>query len=153
MDHEPGLALIRDHVAAGKPLFSVCTGALTCGTAGVLKGRRVSTHWASFDLLPYFGAIPARQRVVVDGSLVSTAGVSAGIDGVFVVAALLRVDRTAERIQLDIQYAPESPFHAGSPESAPADVRAAVTAQYQPLFDTRLKIAKAISQRLGVKLS
>src|SRR5271165_5965545 len=62
-------------------IFSVCTGALTCGAAGLLKGKRATTHWNSFHLLPYFGAIPVDERVVIDGNLITTAGVSAGIDG------------------------------------------------------------------------
>ena len=150
MDHEPALSLIRDHVAAGKPLFSVCTGALICGAAGVLRGRRATTHWAAFDLLPYFGAIPVRERVVVDGPLVTAAGVTAGLDGALRLASLLRGDEAAERIQLDIQYAPQPPFDAGTPETAPAKVLAAVKAKYQPLTDARLRTAQAAARRLGV---
>jgi cyclohexyl-isocyanide hydratase len=150
MNNEPLLAFIRNHVAAGKPLFSVCTGALICGAAGVLKGRRATTHWASFDLLPHFGAIPVRERVVVDGNLVSAAGITAGIDGALTVASLLRGDAAAQRIQLDIQYAPEPPFNAGVPETAPPEVLAAAKAAYQPLTDARLKTAREVSVRLGI---
>jgi cyclohexyl-isocyanide hydratase len=150
MNNEPLLAFIRNHLAAGKPLFSVCTGALICGAAGVLKGRRATTHWASFDLLPHFGAIPVRERVVVDGNLVSAAGITAGIDGALTVASLLRGDATAQRIQLDIQYAPEPPFNAGVPETAPPEVLAAAKAAYQPLTDARLKTAREVSVRLGI---
>jgi cyclohexyl-isocyanide hydratase len=150
MNNEPVLAFIRGHVASGKPLFSVCTGALICGAAGILKGRRVTTHWASFDLLSHFGATPVQERVVVDGNLVSAAGITAGIDGALTVAALLRGDAAAQRIQLDIQYAPEPPFHAGIPETAPPEVLAAAKAAYQPITDARLKTAREISVRLGV---
>jgi cyclohexyl-isocyanide hydratase len=150
MNDEPVLAFIRNHVAAGKPLFSVCTGALICGAAGVLKGRRATTHWASFDLLPLFGAIPVRERVVVDGNLVSAAGITAGIDGALTVASLLRGDAAAQVIQLDIQYAPEPPFHAGVPETAPPEVLAAAKAGYQPITDARLKTAREVSVRLGI---
>jgi DJ-1/PfpI family len=65
---------------AGLAAFSVCTGALICGAAGLLKGRRATTHWASFHLLPYFGAIPVNERVMVDREMVFAAGVTAGID-------------------------------------------------------------------------
>ena len=150
MHDEPVLTLIRDHVAAGKPLFSVCTGALICGAAGVLKGRRVTTHWSAFDLLPYFGAVPVRERVVIDGNIVSAAGVTAGIDGALTVAALLRGDNEAQRIQLDIQYAPDPPFNAGTPQTAPRDVLAAVTSAYHPLTTARLATAREISKQLGV---
>jgi cyclohexyl-isocyanide hydratase len=149
MDHEPTLAFIRGHMAAGRPLFSVCTGALICGAAGVLRNRRATTHWSAFDLLGYFGAAPVRRRVVVDGNLVSAAGVTAGIDGALRVAALLRGDEAAERIQLDIQYAPEPPFHAGTPETAPSAVLAAVKARYAPLTRQRLETAKAVARRLA----
>jgi cyclohexyl-isocyanide hydratase len=150
MKNERLLAFIRNHMSAGKPLFSVCTGALICGAAGILKGRRATTHWAAFDLLPYFGAIPVDQRVVVDGNLVSAAGITAGIDGALVVAALLRSRDAAQRIQLDIQYAPQPPFDAGTPQTAPRDVVAAVKAAYRPLTEARLITAREVSARLGV---
>lgn len=150
MTNEPMLALIRNHVAAGKPLFSVCTGALLCGAAGILKGRRATTHWAAFDLLRYFGAIPIDQRVVVDRNFVSTAGITAGIDGALVMAGLLRGKEAAQSIQLDIQYAPEPPFHAGTPGTAPRDVLAAVKAAYGPLTQARVATARAFSARLGI---
>jgi cyclohexyl-isocyanide hydratase len=153
MDDAEVLSLIRNHVAAGKPLFSVCTGALICGAAGVLRGRRATTHWAAFDLLRYFGAEPVDARVVVDGNLVSAAGVTAGIDGALTVAALLRGENVAQQIQLDIQYAPEPPFNAGSPNSAPEPVVRAVTDRFRPLTDARYVTAKRIAQRLGVNVS
>jgi cyclohexyl-isocyanide hydratase len=150
MHDEPVLTLIRDHVASGKPLFSVCTGALICGAADVLKGRHATTHWSAFDLLPYFGAIPVRERVVIDGNIVSVAGVTAGIDGALTIAALLRGDNEAQRIQLDIQYAPDPPFNAGTPQTAPRDVLAAVTSAYHPLTAARLATAREISKQLGL---
>jgi cyclohexyl-isocyanide hydratase len=150
MHNEAVLRFIQNHVAAGKPLFSVCTGALICGAAGVLKGHRATTHWASFDLLPYFGAIPVDERVVIDGNIVSAAGITSGIDGAFVVAELLRGKAAAQGIQLDIQYAPNPPFHAGTPQTAPRDVVAAVTTAYRPLTEARLLTAREISKQLGV---
>jgi cyclohexyl-isocyanide hydratase len=144
------LNFIRAHVATGKPLFSVCTGALLCGAAGILKGRRATTHWSALDLLPYFGATPVRERVVIDGNIVTAAGVTAGIDGALTVASLLRGDAAAEKIQLDIQYAPNPPFHAGTPETAPQDVLAAVTTAYRPLTEARLATAREIAKQLGV---
>ncbi len=150
MDNEAVLSLIRRQVESQRVLFSVCTGALLCGAAGVLKGRRATTHWSAFELLPYFGAVPVKARVVVDGNLVSAAGVTAGIDGALQLAALIRGDEAAQRIQLDIQYAPEPPFNAGSPETAPADVLAAVREKYQPLTDARAITARRVAARLGV---
>ncbi|MDY6945106.1 MAG: DJ-1/PfpI family protein [Pseudomonadota bacterium] len=150
MDDAAVLSLIRNHMQAAKPLFSVCTGALICGAAGVLRGRRATTHWAAFDLLRYFGADPVDARVVVDGNLVSAAGITAGIDGALTVASLLRGQDVAQQIQLDIQYAPEPPFNAGSPHTAPGHVVGAVTARYRSLSDARHVTAKRVAQRLGV---
>jgi len=150
MDDEPVLSLIRAHAAAGKPLFSVCTGALICGAAGVLRGRKATTHWSAFELLRYFGAIPQDARVVVDGNLVTAAGVTAGIDGALTIAALLRGQSVAEQIQLDIQYAPEPPFNSGTPKTAPRQVLDAVSGRYRSLTDARTTTAKKVAARLGL---
>lgn len=150
MEDEAVHSVLRAQMDAKRVIFSVCTGALICGAAGVLRGRKATTHWAAFDLLPYFGATPVDARVVVDGNLVSAAGVTAGIDGALTLSSLLRGDEVAQQIQLDIQYAPAPPFHAGDPKSAPQDVLATVSTQYRPLTDARLLTAKRIAARLGV---
>jgi cyclohexyl-isocyanide hydratase len=152
MDHEPLLSLIRRQMESGRHVFSVCTGALLCGAAGILKGRRATTHWAAFDLLPYFGAIPVDARVVVDGTLVTAAGVTAGIDGALVLAALLRGDEIAQQIQLAMEYAPEPRFHSGSPRTAPPEVREAVTAGYRQLTEARAATARQVAVRLGIAI-
>jgi cyclohexyl-isocyanide hydratase len=149
MHDERVLSMIRRHAESGRIVFSVCTGALICGAAGILRGRRATTHWAAFDLLRYFGATPVDARVVVDGNIVSAAGVTAGIDGALRLAALLRGERVAQEIQLDIQYAPEPPFDAGSPRSAPREVVDAVTERFRPLTTARQSTARAIAARLG----
>ncbi len=100
MEDAEVLGWIRQQAAGACSIFSVCTGALICGAAGLLKGRRATTHWASFHLLPYFGAIPVNERVVVDGAWVFAAGVTAGIDGALRLAAELRGDEAAQAIQL-----------------------------------------------------
>lgn len=150
MDDEAVLSVIRAQMDAGRVTFSVCTGALICGAAGVLRGRKATTHWAAFDLLPYFGATPVDARVVVDGNLVSAAGLTAGIDGALTLSSLLRSDEVAQHIQLEIQYAPEPPFHAGDPKTAPREVLAKASTKYRPLTDARLLTAKRIAARLGV---
>jgi cyclohexyl-isocyanide hydratase len=132
-------------------VFSVCTGALLCGAAGLLLGVRATTHWSAFHLLEYFGAIPVHQRVVVDGKLVSAAGVTAGLDGALQVAALLRGERVAQQIQLAIEYAPEPPFDSGSPETAPQEVVAASRAAVREVSEARLATALRVSARLGIK--
>ena len=152
MEDEPVLSLIRKQASEGKIVFSVCTGALICGAAGILRGRRATTHWAAFDLLRYFGAVPVESRVVVDGNLVSAAGVTAGIDGALMLASLLRNDEVAQGIQLDIQYAPKPPFNSGEPGSAPREVLAAVTERYRPIKAARELTARKAAKRLAVTL-
>ena len=114
MEDDVVLDWIRTQAAGARVVFSVCTGALLCGAAGLLKGRRATTHWASFHLLPFFGAIPVNERVVIDGNRVFAAGVTAGIDGALRLAAELRGVEAAQAIQLYMVYAPEPPFRAGA---------------------------------------
>ena len=136
--------------AGAQIVFSVCTGALICGAAGLLQGRRATTYWAALHLLPYFGATPVEERVVVDGNLVCAAGVTAGIDGALRVAALLRGDEAAETIQLYMQYAPEPTFNAGSPETAPEAVVAAVRGAAAEIMARREETAREVAKRLGI---
>ncbi len=150
MDDEAVLSFIRKQAANAKFVFSVCTGALVCGAAGLLKGVRSTTHWASFHLLPYFGAIPVDRRVVVDGKHVSAAGVTSGIDGALTLAALLRGDLAAQQIQLGLEYAPEPPFDSGTPKTAPAEVLAAAREEIRKLTAQRLATAIRIGRELGV---
>jgi cyclohexyl-isocyanide hydratase len=126
-------ALLRDaevldfliaQASRARYLTSVCTGALVLGAAGLIKGRRATTHWASHDLLAKFGAIPTTGRVVRDGKLVTAGGVTAGIDFALTIAAELLGEARAQEIQLAHEYAPEPPFQAGTPETAPAAVLA-----------------------------
>ena len=100
---------------------SVCTGALVLGAAGLLQGRRATTHWAMLDRLEKFGATPVSERVVFDGKIITAAGVSAGIDMALRLAARVAGDTVAQGIQLGIEYDPQPPF-AGSPKMATPDV-------------------------------
>jgi putative intracellular protease/amidase len=108
---------------------SVCTGSLLLGAAGLIRGRRAACHWASRDLLRLFGAEPVAARVVRDGNLITGGGVTAGIDFALTVAAEIAGRPAAEAIQLMLEYDPAPPFRAGSPETAPPEVLAAVKAQ------------------------
>jgi cyclohexyl-isocyanide hydratase len=153
MDDEDVLPWIRDQTARARCLFSVCTGALICGAAGLLKGRRATTHWTAMHLLPLFGAIPVNQRVVTDGNIVSAAGVTAGIDGALQVAADLRGADVAQAIQLAIAYAPEPPFNSGTPDSAPPAVLEQVRSSYQPLTQQREQTARRVAERLGLAVA
>jgi cyclohexyl-isocyanide hydratase len=150
MEDAEVLAWIRQQAAGACSIFSVCTGALLCGAAGLLKGRRATTHWASFHLLPWFGAIPVNQRVVVDGAWLFAAGVTAGIDGALRLAAELRGDEAAQAIQLHMVYAPEPPFNAGTPETAPAAILAQARQSVRDVTARRERTARRIAARLGI---
>src|SRR3954453_10270197 len=97
---------------------SVCTGALVLGAAGILDGRRATTHWAYLDRLRELGADPVTERVVEDGKVITAAGVSAGIDMALTLAARIAGDEVAQAIQLGMEYDPAPPFDAGSPSKA-----------------------------------
>jgi transcriptional regulator GlxA family with amidase domain len=107
---------------------SACTGSIVLASAGLLRGRRATTHWLAVDLLAEFGAIVADERVVFDGKYVTAAGVSAGIDMALTLVAAIAGDQTAQAIQLGIEYDPHPPFDAGSSSKAPADIVSAMTA-------------------------
>ena len=150
MEDEITLSFIRDEASTARYIFSVCTGALLCGAAGLLRGVNATTHWAVLHLLGYFGAIPVNRRVVIDGKCVSAAGVTAGLDGAFRLVSLLRGDNVAQQIQLSIEYAPEPIFNAGSPQTAPADILKAVRSSYQDTTNKRLATARNVAARLGI---
>src|SRR5499427_5785633 len=149
MDDAEVLNWIRRQASGACSIFSVCTGALICGAAGLLKGRRATTHWASFHLLPYFGAIPVNERVVVDGAWVFAAGVTAGIDGALRLAAELRGEAAAQAIQLHMVYAPEPPFDSGTPETAPPAILEQARRSLRSLTMQHEQTARRIAAKLG----
>ncbi len=130
--HEPLLEWIRDIDRTTTWTTSVCTGALLLAAAGLLDGRRATTHWAEFEHLAKLGALPVHERVVRDDKFVTAAGVSAGIDMGLVLVGEMFGELLAQAIQLGIEYDPEPPFDTGSPDRAPTEmvemVRAAATA-------------------------
>jgi cyclohexyl-isocyanide hydratase len=150
MDDAEVLNWIRQLASGACSIFSVCTGALICGAAGLIKGRRATTHWASLHLLPYFGAIPVNERVVMDGAWVFAAGVTAGIDGALRLAAELRGDEVAQAIQLHIAYAPEPPFDSGTPETAPAAIADEARRSVRSITAQREQTARRIAAKLGI---
>jgi putative intracellular protease/amidase len=105
---------------------SVCTGSLLLGAAGLLKGLKATTHWMAQDMLTELGAEPTLQRVVEQGKIVTAAGVSAGIDMALRLVQRELGDDVAQAIQLGIEYDPQPPFDAGSPEKAPPQIVEAV---------------------------
>jgi len=112
------LVFVQRQAERARYVTSVCTGALVLGAAGLLQGKRATTHWMSRDMLSAFGATPVANRVVIDGKVITGGGVTAGIDFALVVAAEAFGEETAKAIQLNIEYDPHPPFDAGTPERA-----------------------------------
>jgi putative intracellular protease/amidase len=105
---------------------SVCTGSLILAAAGLLRDKRATSHWLALDELRALGAQPTSERVVFDGKIVTAAGVSAGIDMALALAARIANEQVAQAIQLGIEYDPQPPFDAGSPQKAPPEIVQAV---------------------------
>jgi cyclohexyl-isocyanide hydratase len=150
MEDEEILGWLRGQAEGAKKVLSVCTGALLCGAAGLIRGKRATTHWASFHLLPWFGAIPVDERVVVDGDWIFAAGVTAGIDGALLLAAEVRGVAAAQCIQLDIAYAPEPPFQSGTPNTAPPEIVERARRNSAKLIARREATARRVASTLGI---
>ncbi|MGW7263995.1 DJ-1/PfpI family protein [Streptomyces sp. NPDC054842] len=120
MENETLLAWLRAADATSTWTTSVCTGSLLLAAAGLLRGRRATSHWLALDFLGHYGAEPARERVVVDGKYVTAAGVSAGIDMGLTLVGRIAGDEHAQAVQLFTEYDPRPPYDAGSPDKAPA---------------------------------
>ena len=111
---------VRRQAAGAKYVTSVCTGAFILGAAGLLQGRRATTHWALTGLLPLVGATYEKARIVKDGNVITAGGVTSGIDfGLSIIAEIAGAD-VARAVQLGIEYDPAPPFDAGHPDRAGA---------------------------------
>jgi putative intracellular protease/amidase len=119
---EPVLEWLRKVDQTSTWTTSVCTGSLILAAAGLLAGKRATSHWLALEQLGRLGARAVSERVVFDGKIVTAAGVSAGIDMALALAARVAGDAVAQAIQLGIEYDPQPPFDAGSPEKAPPEV-------------------------------
>ncbi len=149
LDDDETLSFIRTQAKGAKYVTSVCTGALVLGAAGLLKGRKATTHWMSHELLAEFGAHPVSERVVVDGNVVTGGGVTAGIDFALVLASEMFGKELAQKIQLGIEYDPAPPFKAGSPQSAPPDLVAQLQNAAQSRQADRIHAAKTAGARIA----
>ena len=120
---------------------------LIIGAAGLLTGRKATTHWLSHELLAEFGATPVSERVVVDGNLVTGAGVTAGIDFALTLGAKMFGDDLAKKIELGIEYDPKPPFDSGSPKTAdPSIVEATRTATESLMRERRELVERAAAK-------
>jgi cyclohexyl-isocyanide hydratase len=139
---------IRRLAGIAKYQTSVCTGALILGAAGLLRGKRATTHWASRDFLKPFGATVEDGRVVRDGTLITGGGVTAGLDFALVVIAEIFGRHVAESVQLSVEYAPAPPFEAGRPERLPAETVERVRSGMSDLLQARHAAVEEAVRRL-----
>jgi transcriptional regulator GlxA family with amidase domain len=131
LDHEPLLDWIRQVHDTTTWTTSVCTGALLLAAAGILDGVPATTHWYNRDLLAELGAKPVPDRVVEHGKIVTAAGVSSGIDMALHLVQRINGTEVAQAVQLGIEYDPEPPLDAGSPEKAPKPIVDLVAAAFK----------------------
>jgi cyclohexyl-isocyanide hydratase len=149
MENTAALDFLRYRAAAARWVFSVCTGALLCGAAGLLRGRRATTHWGAREFLAAFGAEPSADRVVVDGTLVTAAGVTSGLDGALRLAALIADEAVAREIQLYLEYSPDPPFPGGTPDSAAPETVQSLREKRATLTADRAVIVARAAARLA----
>lgn len=149
MEDEEMVEFFRSRAPDAQWITSVCTGALILGAAGLLRGYRAATHWAAMGVLPLLGATPVDERVVVDRNRITGGGVTAGIDFGLVVAAELRGEEAARKIQLMIEYDPAPPFNGGSPRTEAQGLVQSVREMLQPGTQARMAAAGRVAGRNG----
>ncbi len=143
------LAFLRKQAEGAKYITSVCTGSLVLGAAGLLRGYRATSHWTAVEFLSAFGAIPTKTRVCIDRNRISGGGVTAGIDFALTLVSMLVDRKTAEAIQLRLEYNPAPPFNAGSPDTAPTEILAFMKEKYAPAQVRRSEVIGRAAARLA----
>jgi putative intracellular protease/amidase len=147
MQDDATIRFLKDRGSRAKFVTSVCTGSLILGAAGLLTGYRATSHWVARSLLPIFGALPAEGRVVHDRNRITGGGVTAGIDFGLALVGQLRDREYAEGVQLLAEYAPEPPYDAGTPQRAPANVKAMMEGMFTDFNEKALRIAQDVYAR------
>jgi cyclohexyl-isocyanide hydratase len=139
------ITFVRQQAVSAKYVTSVCTGSFVLGVAGLLKGRRATSHWAYTDLLPLVGATHEKARVVIDGNVITAGGVTSGIDFGLAVIAEIAGESTARRVQLGMEYDPAPPFDSGHPDKAPTIRLELMSARYdkfRSIYRARIEAAQ-----------
>jgi cyclohexyl-isocyanide hydratase len=150
LEDEAVVQEVRRLASTARYVTSVCTGALVLGAAGLLVGKRATTHWGVVDILPVFGATPVEERVVVDGNLITGGGVTAGIDFGLTLAAELVGRERAQAIQLVMEYNPKPPLDAGSPKTAPRALVQRYLDSMEERQSHRLAMYRTVAERAGI---
>jgi cyclohexyl-isocyanide hydratase len=148
LNDEEVLDFLRRQAEGAKFVTSVCTGSLVLGAAGLLRGYRAATHWTAMDHLAAFGATPIKTRVCIDGNRITGGGVTAGIDFALTLVSMLVDRKTAEAIQLRLEYNPAPPFNSGSPDTAPPEVLAVINERVAPYQARRRDAVARAAERL-----
>lgn len=141
LDDAATIDFITRQAAGAQWVTSVCTGAFLLGRAGLLHGRRATTHWSYTHLLPLVGARHERARIVEDGHVVTSGGVTSGLDFALTLIARVKGDTVAQAIQLAIEYDPSPPFASGHPDRAPEKVTAGLKARVYDAAAARMEAA------------
>jgi cyclohexyl-isocyanide hydratase len=148
LNDEEVLDFVRRQAEGAKYVTSVCTGSLVLGAAGLLKGYRAATHWSAMDNLAAFGAMPTKVRVCADRNRITGGGVTAGIDFALTLVSMLVDRKTAEAIQLRLEYNPAPPFNSGSPDTASAETLALMRERIAPYQARRMEAVARAAARL-----
>jgi len=148
LNDEEVLDFLRRQAEGAKFVTSVCTGSLVLGAAGLLQGYRAATHWTAMDNLAAFGATPTKTRVCIDRNRVTGGGVTAGIDFALTLVSMLLDRKTAEAIQLRLEYNPAPPFTSGSPDTAPPEIVARIKERIAPHVARRGEAVARAAEKL-----
>jgi cyclohexyl-isocyanide hydratase len=136
------MTYLADRGSRAKHITSVCTGSMALAKAGLLKGKRATSHWGTRPLLSDFGAIPVEARVVTDGNVTTGAGVSAGLDFALTLVAMLRGKAYAEALMLQAEYHPEPPFAGGTMATTQPDIGAMMKDRFAPVAESFRALAR-----------
>jgi cyclohexyl-isocyanide hydratase len=147
MEDKEVLDFLADRGAKAQWVTSVCTGSLILGAAGLLKGYRATSYWATLDVLPTFGATPVKRRVVTDRNRITGGGVTAGLDFGLDLVARLRTPEYAKAVQLYLEYDPAPRFNAGTPAKAPREAREFMTQMFSGMNAAAHAAARRVTGR------